>query len=563
VAARRVRSVLRAAVTGTLVGAVGLGSAWGAALLSSPDVPPAVGVAGAGATDRLPVGSAPEDELAAPTAVPAGTRLDPGWFLAGSATRSLVPPADRWTPAAECAESGQPEQLYTPLTPEGCLITFDMLWADGVDEANPIQARSIALSNGKDTVVYTVMDVVGYMAAYPTDLCGTCGIAQVTAALEADLGIPAKNIIVSSSHTHAAPSTIAKGAGWYYEFVAEQLKQSVTAAVGALATSPQVRLETGATSAKAYNVDRRIANRAVPDYELAWLRAFVPAKKEADERTVATFGNFAVHPTIRNSNAKLHSGMVGPFTRRVQEVLGGSALFMPAAIGDQTPDKSYGINGIGMGLADVMLADIEQGGYVLKSNDIAVERTEVIVPVENAFFVGALASGYAVRDILPPFGGGPETVRTVNSGSQLPVCVGAGSTHVVTPVSAVRFGAVPPTGKQQVGDEHRLPVVTDNVVMVQAPGEIFASIGLIVKDYLSRSNNVLVQALTNDTIGYIIPANQYDLFASQGLGLANNAAEVGNYEEALSLGKCTGEIITNAMLEMGKNLGVMGEGEGP
>src|SRR5687768_3251132 len=163
------------------------------------------------------------------------------------------------------------------------------------------------------------MDVVGYMAAYPTDLCGDCGIAPVTAALSEELGIPAENLIVSASHTHAAPTTIGKGAGWYYEFVRDQLKDAVRGAVADLAESPQVRLETGATTAKPYNVDRRIANRAVPDFELGWLRAFVPGTKKEAERTVATFGNFAVHPTIRNSNARLHSGMVGPFTRRVAE----------------------------------------------------------------------------------------------------------------------------------------------------------------------------------------------------------------------------------------------------
>jgi hypothetical protein len=235
---------------------------------------------------------------------------------------------------------------------------------------------------------------------------------------------------------------------------------------------------------------------------------------------------------------------------------------MPGGLGDQTPDKSYGINGIGQGLADVMVADVRRGGYVLQSNDIAVARTQVQVPVENQFFLGALAVGYAVRDFLPPYGGGPYAVATENEGTNLRSCAGAGETHVVTPVSAIRFGAKPPAGKQEIGPEHRLPVETDNVVIVQSPGEIFASIGLIVKDYLSRSNNVLVQGITNDTIGYIIPANQYDLFASQGLGLVNNAAEVGNYEEALSLGKCTGEIVTNAMLDMGQQLGVMGEGEG-
>ena len=569
------RSVLRAVVTGVTVGAVGLGSAWGAAVVSTPPLPEPPAVVSdltGGSTDE-------ETATAAPAAVAAGERLADGWFQVGSATTTLVPPADRWKQGADC-EGQAPEQLYTPLTPEGCLITFDMLWANGVDEANPISARSIALSNGKDTVVFTLMDTVGYMAAYPADLCVDCGIDQIRTALSGELGIPAANMQISSSHTHAAPSTIAKGAAWYYEYVRDQVKASIKGAVAGLAGSPLVRLETGSTRAKEFNVDRRIANRAVPDFELAWLRAFVPAQstttttdargKKDDgttttttpEQTVATWGNFAVHPTIRNSNARLHSGMVGPFTRRVSEKLGGAALFLPGALGDQTPDKSFGINGIGIGLADRMLEDIADGGTVLQTNDIQVAATTVQVPIENQFFVGALATGYAVRDFLPPYGGGPHAVATENSGSDLPNCEGAGAVHVVTPVSAIRIGAVPPGGKVTLGDEYRVPVETDNVVIVQAPGEIFASIGLIVKDYLSRSQNVLVQGVTNDTIGYIVPANQYDLFASQGVGLANNAAEIGNYEEALSLGRCTGEIITNAMLDMGAQLGVMGEGEG-
>ena len=555
------RSVLRAAVTGITVGAVGLGSAWGAAVVTTPPLPtPPPVIAGLTAQPEEP----PVSEVAtAPAAdVVTGERLPDGWFLAGSATTSLVPPADRVKSKEECQAAAGQSTLYTPLTPEGCLITFDGLWMDGVDEENPISARSIALSNGQDTVVFTLMDVVGYMAAYPADLCGDCGIDPITKNLSAELGIPAANLVISSSHTHAAPSTIANGAAWYYELVRDRVKESIRGAVADLANSPQVRLETGATSAKAFNVDRRIQNRAVPDYELAWLRAFVPGDKKTAEQTIATFGNFAVHPTIRNANARLHSGMVGPFTRRVSEVLGGASLFLPGAIGDQTPDKGYGINGVGIGLADALLADVESGGYVLQTNDIAVASTTVQVPIENQFFLGALATGYAVRDFLPPYGGGPHAVATENEGTNLRSCEGAGEVHVVAPISAIRFGAQPPAGKRELGPEYRLPVETDNVVVVQSPGEIFASIGLIVKDYLSRSNNVLVQGLTNDTIGYIIPANQYDLFASQALGLANNAAEVGNYEEALSLGRCTGEIVTNAMLDMGQQLGVMGEGEG-
>jgi hypothetical protein len=244
-----------------------------------------------------------------------------------------------------------------------------------------------------------------------------------------------------------------------------------------------------------------------------------------------------VHPTIRNANARLHSGMVGPFTRRVSEKLGGASLFLPGALGDQTPDKGFGVNGIGNGLADALVEDVERGGYVLQTNDIAVARTSVQIPIENQFFVAALGVGYAVRDFLPPYGGGPHAVATENEGTNLRSCESRRRRARRRPDQRdpLRRQAAG-RARSSLGPEYKAPVETDNVVVVQSPGEIFASIGLIVKDYLSRSNNVLVQGVTNDTLGYIIPANQYDLFASQGLGIANNAAETGNYEEALSLG---------------------------
>ena len=578
------RAVFRTVIAGFLVGALGLGSAWAGASLTQPrgdrsaDAPieevlvePDSRHSSRAAARKVAKDAATEP---APAPAPAGERLPDGWFRAGTGVRSLVPPSNKWTPKAAC-QGKAPEQIYTPVTPEGCLITFDMLWADGVDAENPIQVRAAAVGNGKDTVVLTIMDLVGYMAAYPAATsCDDCGIAQITAALSAELGMPAKNFVIASTHTHAAPSTIADGPEWYYEYVRDQIKAAIRDAVADAQANPPVRIETGAVPAKAFNTDRRLVDRAVPDYELGWLRAFVPAPNDesdehagAAETTILTLGNFAVHPTIRTSNAKLHSGLAGPFARRLEKGIGGTGFFFPGALGDQRVDRGYGVNGHGIGMADLVLGDIERGGHVLQTNDVEVARTEVQIPVENQFFAGLLASGYAIRDVLPPYGGGPLAVEVRKGGANSrtkPVCAGAGEVHVVGPVSAIRLGAKPPAGKQQLGNEYALPVEADNVVLVQAPGEIFASIGLVVKDALSRSSNVMVTAMSNDTLGYMIPANQYDLFASQGAGFAHNAADGagGNYEEALSLGRCTGEIGMKSMLQMGRDLGVMGEGEG-
>jgi hypothetical protein len=483
-----------------------------------------------------------------------GERLPGGWFRAGAATRSLVPPEDRWVQGSEC--SGAPENLYTPLTPEGCLITFDQRWADGVDPETPLMVRAQALSNGEQTIVNAVMDTVGYMAAYPLDICDRCGLTQIREDLAAELGIPAEHMAIQSTHTHAAPTTIAAGPEWYYHHIRDQVKDAIREAVAAMDDNPPARLQTGYVRARSYNIDRRVVDRAVPDDELTWLRAVDPASGQ----TIWSYGNYAVHPTVRGNNERLSSGLIGPFTDRLAAELGGIGMWSPGALGDQREDFGYGIYGMGYGMADLIIGDLERGTW-LESNDIEVVATTVQLPVENNFFAAALAAGYAVRDILPPYGGGPLAVAPKRNRANVPMCEGGGAVHVVSPVSAWRIGERPAPGKVEIGPEHALPVPTDNVVFVHSPGEMFASMGLVIKDYASRSDNVFVQAITNDTVGYMAPSNQYDDRSTQGSGIAHNMFGTGNYEEALSLGRCTGDITSNAMIELITELGVLGESE--
>jgi hypothetical protein len=576
--------MLRTVITGAVVGVLGVGSAL-AGVVAAGD-----GVTGAGSTalvdevtgtrDTAPAvgqGTAPvavapslggdafvvtQDVTEAAAALQTG-RLDAGWFRAGGAVGSLIPNEDIWVQGSDC--TGAPEQLYTPLTPEGCLITFDMRWADGFDETNPLQVRSMALSNGQDVLVMSSLDTVGYMSAYPEGTCDRCGLTEIAEDLSAELGIPVENFSWSSSHTHGAPSTIADGPAWYYNQLRDQIRATALEAVTVAAGNPAVQLESGSVRARALNTDRRIVDRAVPDDEITWLRAFVPDAADPDSpgATVATMGNFAVHLTVRTANAELHSGAVGPYNRRLEEVLGGTSLWTPGALGDQKIDRGWGVNGLGISMADLMLGEImDRDVHVLQSNDIEVARTTVQLPIENQFFVAALGIGYAIRSIDAPYGGGPLTVAPQKGGANISSCQSAGEVHVVGNVTAMRIGARGPAGKIEVGDQDSRPVETDNVTIIQAPGELFASIGLIVKDYMSRSNTVMVQAMTNDTLGYMVPSNQFDYTAGQGNGIVNNMTGLGNYEEALSLGPCTGDIVMNAMIEMGAQVGSIGEGEG-
>lgn len=556
-----VRKILRSVAAGVVSGTVLLGTAW--AVIGTGPVPQSsdtAGTANRSGSAGHAGGNAATPLVDNPTP---GQRLPLGQFLAGAAKVSIAPDPAKWLPNIPSGTCGNDTTTYVQAPARRadaqgreCLATFDHRWATTVDP-DGIFVRAVALGNGESTVVFAALDAVGWFAAYPADVCGDCGADAIrlkAAELTKHTANPvsADGVLIASSHTHAAPDTLSQTPVWYYQQVRDAITKAV---VDAAAAMEPVVLETGAAPAKAYNVDRRIATRAVPDYELGWVRAFKPAVGDGSERTVATIVNFAAHPTVRVANAELHGGFVGPLTRHVESALGGTAVWFPGGLGDQTVDRGFGTEGLGKGLATTVIDDLGRG-YRLNDNTIAVVRKAAAIPGENTFMLAGRGAGLFVRDILPPYGGPGGPVTTAKGGIPRPSCATVAELTVNSSVTGIRIGRPGVPGTTGRGDPG------DSLTIITAPGEIFSSIAVTTKDYLSKTRNVLIFGMTNDTVGYLIPYEQYDETGAQGAGFANNATDLGNYEEALSLGRCAGDYVQNVMLEAGTDLGVMGSGEG-
>jgi hypothetical protein len=330
-------------------------------------------------------------------------------------------------------------------------------------------------------------------------------------------------------------------------------------------------IQTGAIAAKAFNIDRRIVTRAVPDDELTWARAVAlppgqdgtggePGDVEPGH-TIVTLVNYAAHPTVTASNADLHSGFVGHIAERLEQLWGGSMVFMQGGLGDQTVQRSLGRQGIGYGLANYVYESASKSAYTLQSNEIVVEQKILTIPADNASLVALNKAGVFMRDstVPGPHATGPSTSVQQKGDAHTPSCTGASAISVLSPVGGIRIGTpAPPQGDPNfvAGDRG------DALVIMEAPGEIFSSISLTTKDYLSRAQNVMVFGMANDHIGYIIPYEQYDNRSANAVGIAEPSLDMANYEESLSTGRCTGDQIQNALLEIGTDLNVMGAGEG-
>ena len=350
------RRFLLGATSGVLTGALALGIAWGTTGLLPVEKPKAPKVSErrhkldkssrSGRANRTQ--SREKRAQAAAALALEGGRLPGGTFLVGAHNESIAPvpvsEGGQWNPHGNGYDCGPIGYEYLPTSDPSCLRTFDREWATGVDEASDLGvfARSIAISNGEETLAFVVLDTVSWFYGYDPSICpddpdapqpqDTCGTRAITQDLSDELGIPVENFVIASTHTHASADTTARGPSWYYEFVRDQIKDSIR---GAVASMEPAKIQTGAIPAKAFNIDRRIVTRAVPDSELTWLRAVALSedrpgnspKKTPAERTIATLVNFSAHPTVTAGNHDMHSGFVGHLAKRLERALGWQHRF--------------------------------------------------------------------------------------------------------------------------------------------------------------------------------------------------------------------------------------------
>ncbi len=179
--------------------------------------------------------------------------------------------------------------------------------------------RSIAFSDGRDTIVLTVIDGEGWLWDYATK-CADCGAKQLTQDLGAELGIDPAGIVIAATHSHAAPDFIG-GWGfvpdWYMQQVTETVRATVRRAVAAM--EPAV-VEVGEAQARRLNRERRDTYSSAEEQQSGWLRAYVPDPD--GPRVIATLGAYAAHPTTVGTNDGVaHPDWVGVVRARPRRPL--------------------------------------------------------------------------------------------------------------------------------------------------------------------------------------------------------------------------------------------------
>jgi LmbE family N-acetylglucosaminyl deacetylase len=356
--------------------------------------------------------------------------------------------------------------------------TMEAPLVNGVHD--PIHARSLVLSDEKEQIVFISVEVVGLLQDV---------IEQIKCDLMG-LGFKSSRIFVFSTHTHAGPDTM----GMWGPFIGKSgvnhrymlfLRQQIVKSVENSLKNMQP-------------VDICYGNKNIKDL----IENFRPVKNIEDtlhiiefkqnSQVIATLWTYPAQPEITDrQNVQISGDYPGLVSSRIEKKIGGIALFGLGLCGSQSPiyvEEGYD-------KLDLMEEKLFSGFDIayktvskLDADSIEIRQREVDLDLENDDF--ALLQTLSIFNL-------PEVKE-----------------HVIrSSVSKIRIG---------------------NLHIITIPGEPFPG---LIKPLLSKYPNeyFVIISHVNDSCGYFIPRNEWNLAPVEFLKPETKEQFVGHENESMGL----------------------------
>lgn len=374
----------------------------------------------------------------------------------------------------------------TPTSPQ-YLGGYDRM-DQGTDKAHdPLEVRAFFAGHGKDAVAFAIVDSQGWFAGYQEGPYGVTDARQSAATELQSLGydVGPGNLIVSSTHSHAAPTIM----GIWGPTDPAYLKRVHDATVQALVTAARTTRPAELWTADG-SIEELIAhNIEGTDHFDGWgIDASTPVLWARDPRTGATRGlytNVPVHADqYRGSKYGLASADHPGAERAIlDDLLGGTAVVAMGTLGRQ--EAMGGINDY---------SEVErQGRYIANAitralaharpiTDPTVAGAEqyIAVPAHNPALLALLYANAAGTNCDNPLDN-----CTIDRSLEPPYMAG---NVVGTWVGAVRIG---------------------DAVWVTEPGEAFNEVSQAIRNGIGGAREVHIVGMAQDQLGYYYPPEDY------------------------------------------------------
>jgi hypothetical protein len=356
-----------------------------------------------------------------------------------------------------------------------------------------LYATALALSNGDTETVLISLDV---LSIHP-EL-----VRRVAEQVEAQLHIPAQNLLLCATHCHSGPATYAYPDSPLLNIAYVDNLVHMLVGLVRIAHEGRVPARLGFGRGKSnIGVNRRLtrpdgvtiidANPLGPaDPEVGILRVDDSAGKP-----LAVLVNYACHPVVLGSGSNvISSDWPGAMRRKIESAVGGKVLYLQGAGADINPqpgqptDREDILEQLGSEIGDEVLR-VFNGISTASTEKLAVAARKIWLPLLPV-------SQHAGRlPELVELGG----AVTGLSYDQLQIWL-----HQRSPWSVELQGQ----GDNQAAAMEMHVLRAGDIALVTAGGEIFSKTGLAVKRR-SPFSRTLFAGYTNGKVGYIPLAEEY------------------------------------------------------
>ena len=352
---------------------------------------------------------------------------------------------------------------------------------------DPLQVRAFFVGHGAHAVAFAIVDTQGWFAGYQEGPYGVTDARQVAAARIKELGydVGPGNLIVSSTHSHAAPTIM----GIWGPTDPHYLQRVESATVQALVQAAQHTRRAELWTADG-SIDALVAhNLEGTDHFDGWgIDASTPVLWARAPRTGATVGlytNVPVHADqFRGSKYGLASAdHPGAERADLDALLGGTAVVAMGTLGRQEA----------MGGEDDYAEVERQGRFVTNAVTRALAHARPItdphlagaeqyiaVPAHNPALLALLYANAAGTNCSNPLDN-----CTIDRSLTPPYMTG---NVIGTWVTALRIG---------------------DAVWASEPGEAFPEVSTAIRDTVRGAREVHVVGMAQDQLGYYYPPEDY------------------------------------------------------
>jgi hypothetical protein len=352
---------------------------------------------------------------------------------------------------------------------------------------DPLQVRAFAIARGSKLVEFAIVDTQGWFAGYQEGPYGITDARQSAATWLAANGYPGTteaDLIVSSTHSHAAPTLMGIWGPVDLDYLKHVHDQTVKALEDAATTTRPATLWT--TSADSSAIDGSNVSQtdiydgyAVdPDTPVLWAR---------DPQTLQTLGlyvNVPVHADVAcgSCDNAMSADHIGVARDELGARLGATAVVAMGTLGRQESIVQVGrwsySHDVGMTVTDEVLRALATAKPVT-SDVLASAEQYVLIPLTNP-----LLAGLSYANLLAPFTCVPDVACTIDRAITPPYADGPA---IGTWVTAFRIGGI---------------------AYVSEPGEAFPEVSKAIRDSIVGADAVHVVGMAQDQLGYYWPPEE-------------------------------------------------------